>query len=563
MAVAALVAGCVSTKLPKSYEVTPKVLETHGGKIAVSVKGTIPPKSFNKKSIVELTPYLKYNGGIVELKPFTLKGEKAQGSGTTINTKTGGSFSYSDVVDYKPSLNVSELYVKAKMTQKKKVIDLGEFKIADGVIYTSTRIGKGTESTQSAAHKYEKETISTQKATLYFAYNASTLNEGLELNKNNKAEIEKLRAELSKGWNIKDITINAWASPEGEQSLNENLANERGKTGNKYLIDIINKLSSDKKSLVKYKKPQEEIKWNINARGEDYDGFMKALEASSIKDKNTIANVIKSQATKTEREQQIKNMTLIYTDVEKMLEVLRRSEFLVASLEPKKTDEQIARFSTTSPDSLLVEELFYAATLTNDMNTQLGIYKSAIKVFDKDWRGYNNAAAICLKQGKTDEASDLLNKANALNPNNGMILNNLGVIAVRKGDYKAAKTYYDQAQAQGINVSYNLGVLMILDGNYGGAIASFAGRSCDYNLALAQLMNGNPADAQKTLECAEKTAEVHYLLAIVGARTGNLALMTQNLTKACQMVPAYKTQAKEDREFITFFDNPDFQNAIK
>jgi tetratricopeptide (TPR) repeat protein len=561
--VAAFVSGCVTTKLPETYEVTPKVLETHGGKIAVSIKGIIPAKSFHKKAIVELTPVLKYNGGVVELKPFTLKGEKAVGSGTTINTKTGGAFTYSDVVDYKPALNTSELFVRAKLTQKKKIKDLGEFKIADGVIYTSTRIGSGTETTQSATHRYEKETIQVQKATLYFAYNASNLNEALPLNKNNKAEIEKIEAELRKGWTIKNISINAWASPEGEQTLNEDLANERAKTGNKYMIDILKKLSGEKNSLVNYKKPEEEVKWDVKARGEDYDGFMKALETSTIKDKATIGNVIKSQSTKLEREQQIKNMTVIYAEIEQMLEVLRRSEFMVSSLEPKKSDEQIARFSTTSPDSLQIEELFYAATLTNDPNTQLAIYKSATKVFDKDWRGYNNAAAICLNQGKLDEASDLLNKANAVNPNNGMILNNLGVVAARKGDFKAAKTYYEQAQAQGVNVSYNLGVLMILDGNYGGALANFSGRTCDYNVGLAQLMNGSASDAQKTLECAPASAEGHYLLAIIGARTGNLSLMTQNLTKACQMVPSYKTQAKEDREFIKYFDNADFQNAIR
>jgi tetratricopeptide (TPR) repeat protein len=326
---------------------------------------------------------------------------------------------------------------------------------------------------------------------------------------------------------------------------------------------MLKKLSSEKNSLVKLNKPEEQVKWDVKARGEDYDGFMKALEASAITEKNTIANVIKSQATKTEREQQIKNMTVIYTEVEAMLEVLRRAEFLVASFEPKKSDEEIARLSTSAPDSLQVEELFYSATLTKDMNTQLDIYQSATKVYDKDWRGYNNMAYIYIKQGKLDEATVMLNKANALNPNNGMIQNNLGVIALRKKDYKGAKTYFEQAQAQGINANYNLGVLMILDGNYSGAITNFGRITCDYNLGLAQLLNGDAAAAQSTLECAEKTAEVHYLLAVVGARTGNLALMTQNLTKACQMVPAYKATAKEDREFIKYFDNADFQNAIR
>ena len=105
---------------------------------------------------------------------------------------------------------------------------------------------------------------------------------------------------------------------------------------------------------------------------------------------------------------------------------------------------------------------------------------------------------------------------------------------------------------------------MILDGNYEGAISSFSEvNGCDYNLALATLMTNNPSDAMKILDCSTKSAEVYYLLAVVGARTGNTSMMTENLKKACAEVPAYKVQAKDDREFIKYFDNSDFKDAIK
>ena len=559
---AGFLSSCITTKLPDNFEVTPKVLETHGGKISVSVKGTIPEKSFHKKAIVEITPVLKYSGGSVALKSITLKGEKAEGDGKVINSKTGGDITYSDVIDYKPEMNVSELVIKAKATKGKKVVEFDEVKIADGVIYTSTRVGKG-EKTQIAAHGYEKETIFVEKANIYFAYNKSDLNLNLELNKNNKDKIDRFTDFVKKGWDVKNIGINAWASPEGEETLNQELSDERSKVAQKYMINLYKKLAREKESLIKIEKPDEEINFALAAKGEDFDGFMTALNSSNIADKNAISNVIKSQSSKVEREQQIKNMTVIYTEIEGMLSVLRRSEISLACFEPKKSDEEIAMLSTTYPDSLNVKELLYAATLTKDINTQLKIYTSATKIYTQEWKSYLNAAAINLQLGNIDEGAALLDKANSLNPNNGLVSNNLGVVAAWKKDYKAAKSYYDAAQSQGVNVNYNLGVLSILDGNYVGAISSFGMAKCDYNLALATLLNNDPTGAEKILDCAPKNAETYYLIAIVGARTGNTALMVSNLKKACQEVPAYKIQAKDDREFLKYFDNSDFQNAIK
>jgi len=54
--VAFFLGGCVTTEvceLSNCYNVTPEVLELHGGKIALEVEGEIPPKKFHKKDMVE------------------------------------------------------------------------------------------------------------------------------------------------------------------------------------------------------------------------------------------------------------------------------------------------------------------------------------------------------------------------------------------------------------------------------------------------------------------------------------------------------------------------------
>lgn len=562
-----MISGCGLSKMVKKYntvqfKATPEVLETHGGKISVSIEGTIPAKYFHKKATVDFTPVLKYAGGETKLKTITLKGEKAEGDGQAIGKKSGGSFTYTDVIEYKPEMNASELMVNPAAKLGKKAADLGEVKLADGVIYTSERV-MGDQDPQIAEHGYELETIIKEAGNLYFEYNKSNYNKNLALNKD-QATIDKLVAVddfLKKNWKIKAIDVLAWASPEGELSLNQKLSDERGKTGNNYLVDKIKKMIKDQ--TLKLEKP-EDATINVVSKGEDYDGFMSALNASNIPQKQTIANVINSQDNKTAREKAIKDMTIIYEEIENMLSVLRRSEIVVACYEPKKTKEEIIQLSTTAPEKLDNKELLYSATLTEDWETKYKIYKSATTIYPQEWKNFNNAGAAAIVLGKFDEAALYLDKANTLKANDPQIAYNLGILATVNKNYDVAVKYLETAKNGKIDISYCEGVIKIRQADYNGALSSFGSKKCKYNIALAKLLNGNATDALKTLECTKpQTGAVYYLMAICGAREGNTTVMYENLAKAIKAAPEFRDQAKEDREFLKYFNEAAFQEAIK
>ncbi|MDD5570146.1 MAG: hypothetical protein PHD97_03220 [Bacteroidales bacterium] len=574
--VALIVASCGLKKMVKKYptvkyEVIPEVLETNGGKISVEVKGTVPPKYFHKKAIVDFTPVIKYEGGEVALKTLTLQGEKAKGTGgTVIKYKEGGSFSYTDIVAYKPEMNKSELKVNAKAKIKKE-IPLGDRKLADGVIYTSERINEDY-TTNEAEHKFQKEELVTTVANLYFPFAESKIDMKLPNNKKkeNADLLNALKAFSVNGWKKKGIEINAWASPEGEINFNQNLSDERAKAAQnlmkKFIDEETNKIAkANAKDKKAFKPIKDSTQYDIKANGEDWKGFVAELDKSDFKDKNIILNVVNAQNDVTQRQKEINKMVVVYKEVEEdILPGLRRAEIKVNSMKPSRTDEQIAALSTTTPDSLKLEELLYAATLTNDMNVKLKIYKSATTVFPQEWRGYNNAAYIDIKLNNLDEATTLLEKAKTLSPNNGMVLNNQGVIAAMKKDYDNAKTLFETAQQNGQNSGYNTGIINLRKGDYAAALASFAGVTCNYNLALAQLLSKDNASATATIDCIkDKTAYSYYLMAITGARTNNIGMLTEGLTKAIQLDSKYKAQAKDDREFLKFFSNAQFQDAVK
>jgi hypothetical protein len=562
-----MLSGCGLGKMIKKYptvsfEATPKVLETHGGKISVTVEGTIPAKYFHKKASVDFMPVLKYGTGETKLKTITLKGEKNLGEGERINFKTGGTFKYTDVIDYKPAMNAAELNVNPSARLKNKSVNLGDVKLADGVIYTSERIGLDVD-IQIAEHGYELETIIKESANLYFEYNKFNLNLNLDLNKNpgNQARMVALDDFLKKNYKIKSIDLFAWASPEGELTLNTKLSEDRGKTGQAYFVDKLRKMIREKSlNLVK----PEDAPLNVVSKGEDFDGFMQALNASNIVQKQAIANVINSQTNKLAREKAIKDMTVIYAEIETMLSVLRRAEITVYCYEPKKTKEEIQQLSTTAPEQLDNKELLYSATLTEDYNTKYQIYKSATTIYPQEWKNFCNAGAAALMLGKADEAASYLDKANTLKANDPQVDYNRAILALHNDNYDVAGTYLESAKKGNIDVSYAQGVIRIKRGDYAGAINSFGTKKCKYNIALAQILYGNAADGLKTLECTKpQTGEVYYLMAIAGARAGNTNAMYENLRKAVKEDANLRSQAREDREFLKYFKESAFLDAIK
>lgn len=564
---AALFSGCSLNKMVKNYgegmNYTPKTnpLENHGGEVAVEADGRVSAKYFHRRAIAELTPVLKYEGGEKVLGTVYLRGEKTTGDGQLISRSTPTNFKISDMVAFEDPMKASELVIRGRIYKQGKeaaALTLAERKIADGVINTSQRIDKD-EDMALAPHGYEKETLVQKNGSIFFEYMRHNLNMRLALNnkQESKDQLVELADFIKKGWKIKSLEVNAWASPEGEVAYNEKLSENRAKTVETYVNDLFKRLERETKTKI------ERPATIVSAKGEDFEGFMKALNASNISDKQSIANVINTQLRPAEREKRIKDMTIIYAEIEKILEPLRRGEIVVTCFEPKKTDEEIARLSTADPVQLDVKELLYAATLTEDLQTKLAIYKAAQKQFPQDYRGFNNAAYVNLKLGKAEEAAKDLEKANQLAPNNGMVLNNLGVVAAWANDMENALSYYEAAQAQGTRTNYNVGNLMIKKGDYQAAVTSFAGRTCTHNVALAHLLAGNESAAMTNLECAKESASVAYLKAIIGARRQNNTMVYENLRKAVQLNPAYKAEAAIDREFIRYFNTAEFQEIVR
>jgi tetratricopeptide (TPR) repeat protein len=584
--------GCSLKSMQKDYplvkfETTPAVMIEKGDSVTVTVKGTFPEKYFCPKAAMYFQPVLKYEGGSYAMKPITIMGEKVTGNGAQIKYKEGGSFTYTTTFPYKPEMATSQLIVcpliyepkdykaipkKDDIKTNTKSMELACRDLAPGIIHTDTRIDPDFISL-IADHGYQKEVIISKSAVLYFKVNIYKLDLKFGINKTQPAKdaLSQLDEFIQKSWKLKNISINGWASPEGEETLNVGLSENRSKTGNTYMIDEYKSWVKDAEKGNKNKKEVKEkieaagkdVSFSLDHHGPDWNGFLAKVKASDIKDKDKILNVINSAGDELKKEQEIRNMIVIYPQLEAdMLPPLRRAEITANAYEKKFTDEELSKLAVSSPDQLKVEELLYAGTLTTNLDTKVTIYENAARLFPDNWKAQNNAGYANINKGNIDKAATYLQKAQSLAPNNGIVENNIGVVAGRKMDYKKAEDQFKKAQTLGENENYNLGVLMIPKGEYAKANQLLSTATCTYNLGLAQLVSGNTNGAITTLTCAPATPKTAYLLAVCGARTSNTKMLYDNLTKAVAD-PALKAEAKLDREFYNYANTQDFKNIVK
>lgn len=254
-----------------------------------------------------------------------------------------------------------------------------------------------------------------------------------------------------------------------------------------------------------------------------------------------------------------------YTEIaDNVLPKLRRSAITINADKVGRSDEQISALAKSNPDSLNVEEILYAASLTTDNNEKLAIYRSAERVYPQDWRTSNNVGSILFATGDVDGALNQFTKADQLSPSNPIIKNNLGAVYSRKGDRTNAAAAFAEANGAGTEVNENMGIIDIRNGNYSAAVGHYSGIS-SFNAALAKLLAGDKDGAMSTIDAStdKDSAMGSYLKAVISSRKGDNAGVVSNLTAAISKDASLKSKAAEDREFIKLFNDASFKAVVQ
>ncbi|MFT3737863.1 MAG: tetratricopeptide repeat protein [Breznakibacter sp.] len=562
VALAGLLASCAGLdKMKKAaenvkYTVTPQVLEAHAGKVDVAVKVQIPEKYFDKKVVLEATPVLVYEGGETAFAPVRLQGESIKGNDQTISYTNGGTVNYTGSVPYNPNMRVSDLVVRIKGTKGSTTADFDPVKIADGVIATSTLVADNGAYVANGADLFQRSVPEQQLADIFFLIQQAQVRDS-ELK---KTEVKNLKdyvvaANADPKKQLKGIEVSSYASPDGALDLNTKLSGDREKATKGYL---------DKEFKKAKVSTEAEGFYSLKTTPEDWDGFKKLMEASTIQDKDLILRVLNMYSDPEVREKEIKNMSATFKVIaEEILPKLRRSKLTVNSELVGKTDDELKAALASNPQSLSLEELLFVATLTNSADDQLKAYNAAVAKYPSDWRAQNNIGIVLFNKGDLAGAKAAFEKAATIKSNVPEVQNNLGVIALNNGDLAKAEQYFGAAAGAGAGLDNNLGIVAIHKGDYEAAVRYF-GNSTSNNAALAKILAGKYDSALSTLNA--NTLEVglkYYLKAIVGARTAQTDLTLESLRQAVALDAKYKDYAKKDLEFGKLFENATFKSIVQ
>ena len=523
------------------FTTNPEVLEAVAGKVPVTINGKFPEKYMKKNATVEVTPVIRWNGGEAKGQPATFQGEKVEGNGQTISYKAGGNYTMKANFDYVPEMANSELYLDFKITKGSKTYTIPSVKVADGVIATSELPTAASANASYAEDAYQRIIKQAQEANIMFLIQQANLRNN-QLNSAEMKEFHKKVAEVNadtKNFKLNNIEVSAYASPDGGLKLNTGLAENREKNAEKYL----------NKQLKKAK-----IAANVDAKytAQDWEGFQELVAKSNLQDKDLILRVLSMYQDPEQRENEIKNISSVYkTLADEILPQLRRARLTANYDIIGRSDEEINEAFDTDAKVLSVEELLYAATLTNDNARKEAIFAKTTQLYPNDFRAYNNLGELAFAAGDAAKAETYFKQAASKNANAPEVNANLGLVELVKNNVATAESYL--GKATGANaVNEALGNLYIKQGQYQRAVNAF-GDAKTNSAAQAQILAKDYNKAKATLQAIkDKDAMTDYLMAIVGARTNNESLVSSSLKSAIAKDASMATLAANDREFAKY-----------
>lgn len=550
--------NCFSKMMKKTAQgitvtCAPEVVTLKGDNAVTTITVNIPAKAFHKQGVLKVTPVIvsAIDGTEYAGEPKFLQGEKVQDNYTVI-PYSGGSFTMNVAIPYNPSMRLSQLVLKAEakcLKGGKKIKNFTEYK-------TPIVVANGVSSLQMMADNYAKVAIApdafqrvtniAETAKIMFVINQANVRS----NQLSKEDIKSLEDFIISNTGdakkkVGDVYTQAYASPDGPLALNDKLSKERGKTTHKAMS-------------TKFKKDKvpANTQFDINAMGEDWEGFKELVEASNIPDKALILQVLSMYSDPQVRDREIKNMSSAFKVLaEKILPELRRSKMTVNVQVEGLTDAELKEAVATDINKLNVEEMLFSATLYNDNATKAKIYKAAAEKYNC-YRGYNNLGVVLANEGDYAGAKAMFLKAASLNNTDPYVINNLGVVALAEGKKAEAAKFFAASSAP--EAKYNKGLVELANGNYAAAAKTLDG----YNQALAELLNGNVAKAKQQL-AGMNTWRANYVKAVIAAQEGDANALVSNLKASIAQNPAAADWAATEVNFVNFFEHAQFVEIVK
>ncbi len=582
-----LLGSCSLNKMVKmaeeqELEVNPSPLELHGDSVKFTVSATLPENMLKKNKLYTIKTFYKYGqpGGELETAGFSdteFPNQEVEQPSKSVD------FSFF----YEEEMKQGALYIQgvASNLDKTKFKETDEMEIAKGIITTSRLYEKAYVPTY-ADHGYNnKEELVPVNVVFHFDQGSAYLKSSEVRGESGK----ELDAFISAKFNTKTVTITGTHSPEGKEAINEKLSEDRAK--------VIKDFYFKKMKQYDYKNQADSIKFATKTVFQDWAPFKKYLssyEGVTPEQKQELLSIVNGSGSFTEKQDKIAELSYYKQLLKDFYPKLRTSTTEILKVKPKKTAAEISLLAkgivedSLNADTLSMEELMYAATLTPLLDEKEGIYLAATKK-DATWSTHNNLGVVYLlkaqKINNETQKAALVKKAAAqfeISINKEEKAENLNNVAITymldSENKKALSTFKKATEANATSaetekfVKAGLGAVQVRYADYDGAITNSSAAAdtilkAKFNVGLAQLLQKNYSGAIKTLDEVvakdDQYARAYYVLAVAHARNNTPEEMSTALKKAASLDSELKARAVEDLEFLNYREQEAFTSALK
>ena len=568
-----LLSGCALKKMIKlandqQLEVTPNPLELHADKVEFEMSAILPPKMLPGGTTYSLKTFYQYGSNEAEVGTVEFKAGDFPNSSSTTSRKSQ-TFSFA----YDPAMDKGDVMIQGMAAKGAKSKTTEKMKVAEGLITTSKMVESIVAATYTDHGYNDKEELEPTNVEFYFEQGRSVL----RTSERNSDRGKGFTAFVADKNVTRTVTITGTHSPEGTETINSDLSQERAAAIEKWYRDMMKKYD--------YKGMSDEVKFVLKPVVQDWTEFKAKLNASTNEtinaDKTAVLNIVNGTGSFEEKEKALQKLSLYKTLFNEIYPDLRTAKTEVLTVKVKRPNPEIAVLSkqiaqgSISADSLSNAELLFGATLTPSLTEKEAIYKAAIKKQDT-WTAHNNLGAVYLEMAAAASGNDVnknvelaltqLEIANKQKANSPEVLVNMATVYMLQGDdskaYGVAQTVTGATGDALRKLNTLKGTLEVKTAQYDKALMSFAGADntaqVAFNRGLALVLKKEFTNAKTAFKDAtdkdSSYAKAFYGLAIVGARTSNATEVTNNLKSAIDQDSSLKEKALTDLEFRNYAD---------
>ena len=532
--------------------VTPEILTLNNGIVAADINVTFPQEYFNKKAVIKVTPVIVFEGGEVAGTTKYYQGSKVDENYAVVDKVNGGNFNQHVEFPYDPRMDQCELQLRAEIKcPSGKCKEFTLVNLNTGAIPTKEQAAVLAGNDEAAKAALAKE------FGLTVAYGLNTLQKDLKYGD----LMEQMPNDYKKVTTVVDKTDLLYAinssvvTKKNEKNANldafkanvdKNLDNDRATQniavkgyaspdGPVKFNDKLSKARSESGQKVVAKLLKDAgLEIDAAAYGEDWDGFKELVEKSDIQDKNLILQVLSLYNSPAEREAEIKNMSSVFEELKKdILPELRRSQIVNSTDLQGLTDAEIMEAYRNGGELTAEHYLYAAQVLAKTPAEQVEILTAASKKYN-DARIWNNLGVAQTEAGDKEAALASFEKAAKLDSskelNKNLLLANLA-----NGNTAEAKKYAAAADAE------SKAAMAAAEGDYKAAAKGLTG----YNEAIALIQSNDLAGAKKAI-AKDNSAEADYLRAVIAAKEGDLKTAEAQLKSAVSKNPELAQKAEKD-----------------